>query len=57
VLSLPVLAQIPLIATPLEMMRVRRRRLLITAAALFAALVVTAALWRIGVFNGLLRMV
>ena len=57
VLSLPVLAQIPLIATPLELLRVRRRRLIIAGAAVFAALAVTAALWRIGVFNELLRMV
>jgi hypothetical protein len=57
VLSLPVLAQIPLIATPAEMRRVRRKRLVIAAAAIFASVAVTAALWRIGVFEGLLRMV
>jgi polysaccharide chain length determinant protein (PEP-CTERM system associated) len=57
VLSLPVLAQIPLIATPLEQLRVRRKRLIIAGAAVFAALAVTAALWRIGVLNELLRMV
>ena len=57
VLSLPVLAQIPLIATPLELLRVRRRRLIVAGAAVFAVLAVTAALWRIGVFNELLRMI
>ena len=57
VLSLPVLAQIPLIATPLELLRVRRKRLIIAGVAVFAAVAVTAALWRIGVLNELLRMV
>jgi len=56
VLSLPVLAQIPLIATPDELQQYRRRRRIIAAAAVSAAVVVTAALWRIGVFNDLLRM-
>ena len=56
VLSLPVLAQIPIIATPAEIEQLRRRRRMIAAAAVSAAVVVTAALWRIGVFNGLLRM-
>ena len=56
VLSLPVLAQIPLIATPAELQQLRRRRRVIAAAAVSAAVVVTAALWRIGVFNGLLRI-
>ena len=57
VLSLPVLAQIPLISTPSELRQVRRKRLMIAAAAVFASIAVTAALWRIGVFNGLLRMI
>ena len=38
-------------------MRVRRRRLIIAGAAAFAALAVTAALWRIGIFHELLRMI
>ena len=57
VLSLPVLAQIPLIATPAELRLVRRKRLVIAAAAIFASVAVTAALWRIGIFHELLRMV
>ena len=57
VLSLPVLAQIPLIATPTELRQVRRKRLIIAAVAILASVAVTAALWRIGVFNELLRMV
>jgi polysaccharide chain length determinant protein (PEP-CTERM system associated) len=57
VLSLPVLAQIPLIATPLELLRVRRRRLIIAGLAFFVALAVTAAFWRIGVFTELRKMV
>ena len=57
VLSLPVLAQIPLISTPAERQQMRRKRLMIAAAAVFASVIVTAALWRIGIFNGLLRMV
>src|SRR4029450_4137765 len=56
VLSLPVLAQIPLIATPDELQQRRRRRHMIAAAAVSAAVVVTAALWRIGIFTSLLRM-
>jgi len=57
VLSLPVLAQIPLISTPAELQLLRRKRLIIAAAAVLASVAVTAALWRIGIFNGLLRMV
>jgi protein tyrosine kinase modulator len=57
VLSLPVLAQIPLISTPAELQQMRRKRLIIAAAAVLASVAVTAALWRIGIFNGLLRMV
>jgi uncharacterized protein involved in exopolysaccharide biosynthesis len=57
VLSLPVLAQIPLIATPAELRYMRRKRLIIAAAAVLACVAVTAALWRIGVLSGLLRMV
>ena len=56
VLTLPVLAQIPLISTPAELIQYRRRRRVIAAVAVSTAVVVTAALWRIGVFNGLLRM-
>ncbi len=57
VLSLPVLAQIPLIATPAELYLRRRKRLRIAAAAVFASVAVTVALWRIGILNGLLRLV
>jgi polysaccharide chain length determinant protein (PEP-CTERM system associated) len=57
VLLLPVLAQIPLISTPAELRHMRRKRLIIAAAAVLAFVAVTAALWRIGVFNGLLRTV
>jgi polysaccharide chain length determinant protein (PEP-CTERM system associated) len=57
VLSLPVLAQIPIIATPAELRQLRRRRLMIAAAGILACVAVTAALWRIGVLSGLLRMV
>jgi uncharacterized protein involved in exopolysaccharide biosynthesis len=57
VLSLPVLAQIPLIATADELRRFRRKRFLVASAAIVTSLVVTAALWRIGIFDGLLRMI
>jgi polysaccharide chain length determinant protein (PEP-CTERM system associated) len=57
VLSLPVLAQIPLIATADELRQFRRKRLLVASAAIVTSLVVTAALWRIGLFDGLLRMI
>ena len=57
VLSLPVLAQIPLIATAEEQRHFRRKRLLVASAAIVTSLVVTAALWRIGIFDGLLRMI
>jgi polysaccharide chain length determinant protein (PEP-CTERM system associated) len=57
VLSLPVLAQIPLISTPIERQQVLRKRRMIAVAAVVASIAVTAVLWRIGVFNGLLRMV
>jgi polysaccharide chain length determinant protein (PEP-CTERM system associated) len=57
VLSLPVLAQIPLITTPVERQQFRRKQLMIAAAAVFASIAVTAGLWRIGVFDSLLRMV
>jgi polysaccharide chain length determinant protein (PEP-CTERM system associated) len=57
VLSLPVLAQIPLIATADEQRQLRRKRLLVASAAVVTSLVVTAALWRIGLFDGLLRMI
>ena len=57
VLSLPVLAQIPLIATPAELRRVRRKRMVVGAAAIVASVAIAAALWRIGVFDELLRMV
>jgi polysaccharide chain length determinant protein (PEP-CTERM system associated) len=56
VLSLPVLAQIPVIVTPVEAMRHRRRRMIVAAAAVFATLAVTATLWWIGIFNGLIRL-
>jgi uncharacterized protein involved in exopolysaccharide biosynthesis len=56
VLSLPVLAQIPLIVTPIEMMRMRRRKMVIAATAAVASLAVTATLWWIGIFNDLIRL-
>lgn len=57
VLSLPVLAQIPLIITSGERRRYMRRRLMIAAGAAAACIVVTATLWRIGIFNGLIRVI
>jgi polysaccharide chain length determinant protein (PEP-CTERM system associated) len=57
VLSLPVLAQIPLIVTRGERARFRRRRLMVAASAAVVSLAIAAALWRIGVFNGLIQMV
>ncbi len=57
VLSLPVLAQIPLIITSGERRQYVRRRMMIAAAAAVACIVVAATLWRIGIFNGLIRVI
>ena len=57
VLSLPVLAQIPLIITHGERLRFRRRRLMVAAAAAVVCVAIAAALWRMGVLNGLIRVI
>ena len=57
VLSLPVLAQIPLIMTHRERRRVRRRKFIIAGATAVMCLAVTAALWRIGVLTPVIRMI
>ena len=55
-LGLPVLAQIPVIVTPIEIRQMRRRKIMMAAATVFVCAAVTAALWRIGVFSGLIRL-
>ena len=57
VLSLPVLAQIPLIVTPAEYRELARRRLAMTAAAAVLTSVVGIVLWRMGILSGLLRWI
>lgn len=57
VLSLPVLAQIPHIITPAEERQLARRRLMVFATVVVSCVVVTAALWRIGVLSGLIRLI
>ena len=57
VLSLPVLAQIPLIITRGERARFRRRRLIVAGAAALASVVIAVALWQIGVLSPLIRVI
>lgn len=57
VLSLPVVAQIPLIVTATERRLQLRRRLAIAAATVVFFVAVGAGLWRIGVFAELLRLI
>jgi len=57
VLSLPVLAQIPFIITPAEQREIGKKRLLIAAAAAAMSCVVGVVLWRLGILNGLLRLI
>lgn len=57
VLSLPVLAQIPLIITRAEYRQLARKRLVIAAAATVLTSVVGVVLWRLGILNGLLRWI
>jgi uncharacterized protein involved in exopolysaccharide biosynthesis len=55
VLHLPVLAQIPLIVTPMERERLGRRRLVLSTGLGAAFLAVGAVVWKLGVLNGLLK--
>jgi polysaccharide chain length determinant protein (PEP-CTERM system associated) len=54
-LSLPVLARIPLMITPVDQQRIQRRRLTMSAIGVSVAVVVGAVVWRLGVVSDLLR--
>jgi hypothetical protein len=55
VLSLPVLAQIPLMTTPADRRRLARRRFVLSAVTVIAIAGTGTIFWWLGVFNGLLR--
>ena len=57
VLSLPVLAQIPFILTPVERRLLVRKRLVIAAAVSVACIVIAGVFWRLGILSNLLRMI
>jgi polysaccharide chain length determinant protein (PEP-CTERM system associated) len=57
VLGLAVLAQIPRILTPLEQRGLLRRRLTVATVAVVACAGVSVGLWRLGVFDSLLKLI
>jgi capsular polysaccharide biosynthesis protein len=52
-LAVPVLAMVPEIVTPAERVRARKRKLMLSAAAVTAGLVLAVVLvWRLGLLTG-----
>jgi polysaccharide chain length determinant protein (PEP-CTERM system associated) len=54
-LSLPVLARIPLMVTPVDLERMQRRRMRMSAIGVSVAVLVGAVVWRLGVVTELFR--